>query len=105
MCIGAMSLITFGGCSTRPIAVTAPAVAEASEERLPPDVAAFVESRDACDHFRGEPAYDDERATFLAKAIARDCAGTDRRLADLRRRYAKDASILARLAEYEEQIE
>jgi len=26
-----------------------------AEESLPPDVKSFVEQRDACDHFRGEP--------------------------------------------------
>jgi len=101
-----MLLITLGGCSARSGAVTAPALAsEASGERLPPDVAAFVASRDSCDHFRGEPPYDDERAAFIAKTVARDCSGSDQQLADLRRRYAMDVRILARLAEYEKQIE
>ena len=74
-------------------------------EHWPVDVASFIARRESCDHFRGEMASDAERAAFLDKAMRRDCSGTDRRLAELRARYSKDARISARLAEYEEQVE
>jgi hypothetical protein len=88
--------------------VAVPAIAAApaaSPGALPQDVAAFVADRDACDHFRGEEPYDAKRAAFLASALERLCTGSDRKLAALRARYAADARILARLADYEDRIE
>ena len=95
-------------------AASAPAVAAAAEANpgaaateasLPADIAAFRERRDACDHFRGEDAYDAKRAAFLAAEVTKACAGTDRALADLRERYAGNAGALAALKDYEDKIE
>ena len=79
--------------------------APATQASLPADIVAFRERRDACDHFRGEDAYDAKRAAFLAAEVARTCTGSDRALADLRKHYASDARALAALKDYEDKIE
>ena len=79
--------------------------APATQALLSADIVAFRERRDACDHFRGEDAYDAKRAAFLAAEVARTCTGSDRALADLRKQYASDAQALAALKDYEDKIE
>ena len=71
------------------------------------ELATFVEQRDTCDHFRGEPSdtVSEERLKEIADGIRRFCTGTDGRLAELKRRYANNALVLKRLDEYEEFIE
>ena len=66
--------------------------------------------RDACDHFRGEPVEGDtpdqlDRRAFVLESIEIYCAGTDRRLAALQKRYAEDAAVTAVLGKYEPEIE
>lgn len=80
-----------------------PAASKASA--VPADLAAFRARRDACDHFRGEEPYDAKRAAFLAAEVAKACAGTDRELADLRKRHAGDAKAMGVLKRYEDKIE
>ncbi len=84
----------------KPSAVAAPAA-----PALPADVARFAERRAACDHLRGEEPYDPERAEFLDKAINENCNGTDKELRTLRKRYAKNPTIKAKLAKYEDDVE
>ena len=72
---------------------------------LPADVAAFVKQRDGCDHFRGEEPYDAERAKFINERLEALCAGTDRRLAELRAKYRNRADVTAALAGYEDVVE
>jgi len=72
---------------------------------LPPDVAAFVERRDLCDHFRGEDPYDEERAAFLKENIERYCTGTDAELARLKDKYSGDKAVMDILNGYEDDIE
>ena len=79
--------------------------ASATKPPLPAEVVAFRERRDACDHFRGEDPYDAKRAAFLAAEMARTCTGTDRELADLRKRFAGDSNVMAVLKNYEDRIE
>lgn len=73
--------------------------------RLPADVSKFIERREACDHFRGEEAYDEARAKELAVALEKNCKGTDAQLAGLRKKYAKDKKIMRRLKGYENRVE
>lgn len=82
-----------------------PTAAPAPDAPLPPEVVAFRERRDECDHFRGEDPYDEERAAFLSEALTRTCTGTDAELKALRARYAGDPRVLAALAEYEDEAE
>lgn len=78
---------------------------------LPADVQSFIDERDGCDHFRGEPwgAGDDpavkERREFVFENIKKLCTGTDKRLAELRKKYRNDPIVIKRLRAYEDNIE
>lgn len=79
--------------------------AQVGAQALPQDVAAFIERRDSCDHFRGEEPYDAERAAEIKAALAATCTGTDKQLAALRRKYADNPQVLDRLSDYEDRVE
>ena len=72
---------------------------------VPPDVKAFKEQRDSCDHFRGEPVYSEERRRFLVEMIEELCVGTDAELARLKEKYKDDKLVSELLSEYEIDIE
>lgn len=77
----------------------------------PAEVRAFIDERDGCDHFRGEPVPEPQddpqgvRRTQIEDALSRLCTGTDARLAALRTKYRNDAAVLAALSGYEDTIE
>ncbi len=77
----------------------------------PHEVRAFIDQRDSCDHFRGEPwpegdsSQERERRRELTSAIKAACTGTDARLLALRAKYRDDANIVVALATYENDIE
>ncbi|MHB1140155.1 MAG: hypothetical protein ACYC1T_00160 [Sulfuricaulis sp.] len=83
----------------------------AAAHDLPVDVQSFIDDRDGCDHFRGEPwgAGDDpevkERREFIFENIKKLCTGTDKRLAELRNKYRNDPVVIERLRVYEDNIE
>jgi hypothetical protein len=81
------------------------AVASDQADEWPADVAAFIEQRDLCDHFRGEDPYDEERKKFLEKNIIELCTGTDSKLANLKEKYRGNSTVIERLSLYEEDIE
>jgi hypothetical protein len=75
------------------------ALAVRAEEPLPPDVKSFVEQRDTCDHFRGEPyggpsdgesVEQSERREFVIASQEKYCTGTDKRLTELKLKYRGD---------------
>ncbi|MBM4262729.1 MAG: hypothetical protein FJ145_15020 [Deltaproteobacteria bacterium] len=72
---------------------------------LPAEVKQFQESRDLCDHFRGEEGYDAERREFLLKQMKTHCTGTDEKLRALRRKYQSNQAVLEQLKKYEDKIE
>lgn len=72
---------------------------------LPVDVTEFKARRDACDHFRGEEPYDEERRLFLEKQMTELCTGSDEQLRKLKQRYRDDPAVQAALAGYEPRIE
>ena len=80
-------------------------------ESLPADVQSFIDTRQACDHFRGEPwnPGDEpeikERRELVLESIKKYCAGTDKRLAELRGKYCDNPKIIERLREYEDHVE
>jgi hypothetical protein len=76
-----------------------------AQEKLPADVARYVERRDLCDHFRGEEPYDAQRRKFLEQRTRRYCTGTDAKLAALKRKYRARSEVISRLDEYEARIE
>lgn len=81
--------------------------AMAAEARLPADVANYVEQREGCDHFRGEipDPPDEQRMKEIEREIRKLCTGTDKKLIILKRKYAKNQTVLKRLNEFEEDIE
>ena len=83
-----------------------PLVAIAEEMASPPnDVREFMKKRDLCDHFRGEPAYDEERRKFLLKNMIEFCTGTDKQLMELKTKYKADKAIIKSLSIYEADVE
>jgi hypothetical protein len=76
--------------------------------KIPNDIHAFVDRRDGCDHFRGEPwdLGDDpvvkERREFIFRQINTLCRGTDKQLTGLRKKYAKNNDAVQKLVEYED---
>lgn len=78
-------------------AITSFASAAIRQARLPEDVARFVERRDECDHFRSEAAYDSKRRGFLEQQTLKLCAGSDKQLAELKKKYAGDRMVMTRL--------
>lgn len=86
-------------------------VARADYCRYPPDVRAFLDDRDLCDHFRSEPWPEGDtegdrlRRRQLVEGVRTSCAGTDRQLEDLLKRYRDDAGISQLLSQFERGIE
>lgn len=72
---------------------------------LPKDVSSFIEQRQACDHWRGEYGYDEERQTDIDAAVCETCVGTDQRLAKLKQKYHGKTEILNKLDAFEPDIE
>jgi hypothetical protein len=82
----------------------------AQAQELPEEVTRFLKEREVCEHFLGEPvegrtAEQRVRRDFVANSIDIYCAGTDKRLAALKRRYAANQAAMARLRSLEERIE
>lgn len=78
-----------------------------AKERLPRDVRRFVERREGCDHMRGEmPAPPETRhLPELRRETERLYKGTDAQLAQLKKKYRENSSVLKRLNEFEPDIE
>ncbi len=85
--------------------VVSASFAEEPAATFPQDVASYIERRNLCDHFRGEDPYDEERRAFLEKNILELCTGTDRQLAALKQKYSSNCAIMAKLEQYEPEIE
>jgi hypothetical protein len=78
----------------------------ANEDSLPVDVTQFIENRDTCDHFRGEPyEHDESRRAFVEKQLNTYCTGTDTELVKLKQRYSDNPPILRRLNSFETCVE
>ncbi|MBZ8142477.1 hypothetical protein CLD22_21575 [Rubrivivax gelatinosus] len=71
------------------------------------DLDRFIQSREACDHFRGELPDPTETARMdeVIKKANEACAGTDAQLRALKSKYASDAEAMTRLRQYEEDVE
>ncbi|WP_306391602.1 hypothetical protein [Telluria beijingensis] len=81
--------------------------ANAAAEKLPADVAKYVQQREGCDHFRGEvpDPPDARRMKEIEREIRKLCTGTDNKLSKLKRKYAEDQAVMKRLNEFEDNIE
>jgi hypothetical protein len=89
------------------IAIASMSLASAAigQAPLPEDVVRFIERRDACDHFRGEEAYDAKRREFLEQQTLKLCVGSDKQLAGLKKKYAGNKAVITKLNDYEAEIE
>ena len=72
-----------------------------------PDLAAFLERRAACDHFRGEvpDPPDAARMREIEAQVTAYCTGTDAQLARLKTRYRDDPAVTKQLTQFEPRIE
>lgn len=79
----------------------------AMETKLPSDVAKYLAQREGCEHFRGEipDPPDKQRMKEIDREVRKLCTGTDKKLAQLKRKYARNQSVMKRLNEFEEKIE
>ncbi|NIA53885.1 hypothetical protein HAV22_09525 [Massilia sp. TW-1] len=77
-----------------------------ANERLPGDVRNFIDQREGCDHMRGElpDPVDKHRARRLQRETQTLCNGTDQKLAQLKKKYAKNSSVMQRLDAFEPAI-
>ena len=120
-------LLLIAGCARAPApaspkatATTAiPAVVSSDKTRpdctgdckVPVDVLAFIDSRNDCDHWRGEPlpekGDDPEgvRKKQILDGIRSACTGMDKRLSALKATYADDPHVMQLLDEYDSDIE
>ena len=85
-------------------------VATAANKPVPKEVQNFVAERILCDHFRGEPYEGNSpeqlaRKNFVIDSLDIYCAGTDKRLAALKRRYKNNEAAMKQLNKFEEKIE
>lgn len=75
--------------------------AAAGANGVPAEVQAFIERREGCEHWAGEPDYDEARRKQIEDAVKELCPGIDTELANLRKRFAKDPAVTAALADFE----
>ena len=84
--------------------------AQAENMHTPDEVKNYIENRNRCDHFRGEPVEGNspeqiERRKFVIDSLGIYCSGTDKQLAALKRRYRSDHAVMSELNNFEEKIE
>ena len=87
------------------VALTVAACVSPSNDKE--DVERFVQRRMLCDHFRGEipdPA-DKARMEEVIKKANEACAGIDAQLKRLKSKYARDAEVMTKLRQYEDEVE
>ena len=78
---------------------------EVESAGLPAEVSDFLERRASCDHWRGEPGYDEGRKADIDWAICQACPGTDAELARLQTKYAANKGVMEKLSQIEPNIE
>jgi hypothetical protein len=76
-------------------------------EPLPRDVQKFVDRREGCDHMRGEfpDRGEKQRVNEVTREINKLCAGTGKELAQLKRKYAANSTIMQILNQFEPGVE
>jgi hypothetical protein len=89
------------------LAMTMIAVQALAFDSLPPDVRQFIDRREGCEHMRSEISDlgDRQRIREVNRELRKLCAGTDKQLARLKKRYAANAPVTRRLREFDENIE
>ena len=69
------------------------------EQWVPADVRLFVINAQACTHFTGEYAFNEERKAFLDRMIEETCPGLDKRKTALSHKYSGSAQIKELISE------
>lgn len=82
-------------------------LSSSANDLLPRDVQRFIDRREGCDHMRGEIPEPNARKRMreISREIEKLCKGTDKELAQLKKRYRENSSVLERLNEFESDIE
>jgi hypothetical protein len=68
---------------------------------MPTDVQRFIVRWTDCQHYLGEPDYDEERRRQIQYAISQVCPGIDAEGRRVRARHAGEAAVIERLRDYE----
>jgi hypothetical protein len=73
---------------------------------LPKDVKEFLFKRESCEHFLGEIPDPGEKARMreVNKAIKDTCTGTDKALAALKKKYAREPAVMTVLKDLDPQL-
>jgi len=79
--------------------------AQAVPGDLPAEVSNFLAERESCDHWRGEDGYDPARRAEINWSVCQYCAGTDHKLAHLKKKYRSSKVVMDRLVDLEPQVE
>jgi hypothetical protein len=89
------------------LALLAPVLPALGKESFPRDVQRFVDRREGCDHMRGEipEPSEKQRMKEVSREIRKLCTGTDKELAQLKRKYASYSAIMQVLNQFEPDIE
>lgn len=89
------------------LALLATALPALADNALPRDVQKFVDRREGCDHMRGEipDPGEKQRMKEVTREIEKLCKGTDKQLAQLKKKYASNRPVMQRLNEFEQGIE
>ncbi|MDH4556947.1 hypothetical protein E8F11_17545 [Pseudomonas sp. BN417] len=80
-------------------------------EGYPSDVAQYIERRELCEHFRGEPwpeggsVEEKERRAFITSQFERYCKDSDQAIEKLKKKYTNNQAVMNRLEKYEKNIE
>lgn len=91
--------------SVAALLVSVSLAAWAAPAPLPKEVQAFVELREACDHWRGQRGFDTERQKDIDWSVCQSCPGTDAELARLKQKYKGNARVTEALAGFESRVE
>ncbi|MCF6190320.1 MAG: hypothetical protein L3J51_07570 [Cocleimonas sp.] len=78
---------------------------EGQDTNIPADVYYFIERRDGCDHFRGEPMYSEERKEDILKNMKELCEGSDEALSKMRHKHKDNKFVQKLLSVYDANIE
>ena len=96
------ALLLLAGCATAPRPLSEEQLATYPEARgMPSDVQDFIVRYRDCEHWLGEPDYDEARRREIARAVAETCPGIDAYGGRIRARYSANAEVLARLRDFE----
>jgi hypothetical protein len=89
------------------LVLSMPPLLAVADRPFPREVQRYVDKREGCDHMRGEipDPGEKQRMREVNREIQKLCKGTDKELARLKGRYAKNPSVMRRLGEFESDIE